>query len=380
MIRITVIATLVMAAALVMSCAAGTTTPPAAISPPSKVSQSRAGWEIEWDKVAAEARKEARLLLLTSLGSDVRLEITKVMKEKFGIDAEFIAGRGTETAEKIAGERRAGLYLQDAYMGGVSTALTLLKPKGFLEVMDTALFLPEVVDPKVWWQGSLPYLDKDHTIMAYMAIAQQPITINTALVKPGEVTSWKDLLNPKFKGKIILDDPSVTGKGSTTVIVASEIMGMDYVRELGRQDIAITRDKRLHIEGIARGKYLIGLGVDDSVRTEFERAGAPVKNITPQEGTYLSASSGGLALINRPAHPNATRLLANWALGKEGQTMLSKAFGFQSARTDTPTEHLPTEDLRKPGIKYLNTLTEEFRMKEEEFRKVSKEIFWQTSN
>ena len=100
--------------------------------------------------------------------------------------------------------------------------------------------------------------------------------------------------------------------------------------------------------------------------------------ISPVEGTDLQTGGSAVALVNRAPHPNAARVFINWYLSREGQTIVSRIHGSQSARIDTPIEGIDPLRTRQPGVKYfLDSETEEWLAREPEFIKAANEIFGQ---
>lgn len=338
------------------------------------------GWEKEWEDTIAAAKKEGKLVVFFTGGAEIRVGLTKSFYDRFGVVMDAVSGSGIEVAERLTRERRAGLYLTDIYQGGVTTPIIILKKAGLLGLMQESFILPELKDQKeiekVWWGGKLPWVDADHMVFAFNAYPQAWAVINTTLVKPEEMKSFRDLLNPKWKGKIAMFDPTMTGAGGKLLsAVALQILNMDYWRELAKQDLFITRDNRQLVEWVAHGKYAIAIAARPEEIALFRKEGAPLMHVSPQEGIGLTTGSGGLALIDKPAHPNAAKLFINWLLSKEGITAWTKAGDVQSARLDVPTDFLSPEKVRQPGIKYYYLEREEFLLKESDLYREAREIF-----
>src|SRR3972149_2861201 len=98
----------------------------------------------------------------------------------------------------------------------------------------------------VWWEGKLRWVDPDHKILVFIAFPIPWAVINTDLVKPEEINSYKDLLNPKWKGKIILLDPTMTGpSGKLFSTSVKFLVGIEFWRDLAKQEPVITRDSRV---------------------------------------------------------------------------------------------------------------------------------------
>lgn len=334
-------------------------------------------WQTGWEKTVAEAKKEGTVVVLTSSGAETRSLVARGFKERYGINVEFIAGQGAEVARKILAERRTGLFLSDVYVSGSTTLTTQLKPAGVLDPLPPALKLPEVTDPGAWYGGRIYFSDHEKRyVLPFILYVSRSIFANAAQTRPEEIVSYKDLLAPKWKGKIAIGDPTIAGSGLRWFsVVTSQLIDMDFHRQLAAQEPAILRDERMVTEWVARGKYAIGIGVKPDVVSEFIRAGADLKYITPSEGTWLTAGAGVLGAINRPAHPAAQIVFINWLLSKEGQTLYSQATLTQSAREDIPTHFLPPERVRQPGVTYFVSEDEEFQKKDREFTGVAKEIY-----
>lgn len=332
----------------------------------------------DWEKTVALARQEGTVFLVTTAASSTREALSGPLKAKYGVDLEFIVGSGGDLSEKVAAQRRAGLFFYDFYMGGATTATTTMKPAGFLDPLKPLLVLPEVTDPKVWFGGGINYADKEGQYVACSILMSsfKYLTVNSDLVKPGEIKSYKDLLDPKWKGKIIMYDPTIAGAASRWVaVVADKYMGSDYMVQFAKQEPVITRDYRLQIEGTAKGKYLITIGSHPDILAEFIKLGAPLKPVMPAEGAFLTGGSGLVSYLNKAAHPNASKVFINWFLSKEGQTYYSRSILAQSARVDVPTDHLDKDDIRDPNVKYFVSEEEGFLNKIREYQEKSKVIF-----
>lgn len=353
------------------------TVAPVPVPAPVPAVQAKPAWEEKWEKTLAEAKKEGKVVFYTGAGAQTRVAMIQGLSKAYGISAEVIAGRATEIHTKVLTERRAGLYLWDHWQGGQTSALTQLKPAGVLDSLDLALILPDVTDPvllrKIWYQGGLRWVDQDHTLLVFQVFPQPPLAINTNLIRPDEIKSYNDLLDPKWKGKISINDPTIAGSSFAPFMI--NVIGPEWLRKLVNQEPIIMRDQRLQVEWLARGKVPIAIGMLVDAYTEFKNLGAPIQSITPQEGTWLSAGTGGITIFNRPAHPNAAKVFINWLLSKEGQTIFSKASGGQSAREDVPTDHLYPEQMRQPGVKYWEKDREEILLKYPEYFNLCKEIF-----
>ncbi len=338
------------------------------------VATAKAAWQQEWERTLAAARGEGKLIVLNEFGGDVNVTLAAQVKQQFGIEMEFVTGRVGEILAKVTMERRSGLYIEDVILAGITTTAQFRDP-GFLDPLPPSFVLPEVSDSKAWMGGALRFIDKEQSILAYQVRASAPIIINTDLVKPDEIKSYKDLLNPKWKGKIVVLDPTMGAAGTNFFFILWEIMGEDFVRALGDQDLTVTRDGRLQGEWVSRGKHAISGNLSSDIQTQFMQAGAPIKVVQPVEGTVTSTAKSGLALINKRPHANAAKVLANWLLTKEGQIFMSKLTGDPSRRLDVPKDWVDPALLVQPDKKYIESDDEAAIKKKEQLREIAKG-FW----
>lgn len=333
-------------------------------------------WLKEWNKLVQAAQKERKVTVYSGATGEVIRPIAQAFQNNLGIPVDFISMRGAELAVKITSEHKAGLYLADVYIGSGTVALNPLKSSGLLEPLEPALLLPQVKDLKLWWGGELPWVDTARTNLAFTIYAIPTITINNTMVKAEEIKSYRDLLHPRWKGKITLNDPSVPGIGGKWFsIVGGYIMNMDFMRELAKQEPVILRDQRLQVDWLAKGRYPVGIAALTETVTEYLKAGASLSYVEPVEGTWLGNGLGGVSLMVRSPHPNAAKVFINWILTREAQNLFSKAYGAPSGRLDVPTEGIEPITIPKPGVKYVSGFKEEVLIEEAKIRPMAREVF-----
>lgn len=348
------------------------------VSPAAKETQqaSKDAWQVKWDKTLQEARKEGRVVVYGAATGAIRDALIKDFIGKYGIPVEYMAAKGPEIASKLLAERRAGLYLPDVIIGASSPAVSTLKPAGAFDPMEPVLVLPEVTDTKLWWDNKLPWVDKDHYFIAFLAYATPKIVVSPDAARPEDIKSYRDLLEPKWKGRMAMHDPTIAGAGQSFIaVLAHYIMGVDYLRQLAAQEPFISRDHRLLAEWVARGKYPVGLSLESEAIEQMREAGMPLTYVTASEGTYVTTGTGFLSLPKNAPHPNASTVFINWLLSKDGQLAYSNVSRLQSAREDVSTSNVDPLSMRKPGVKYINTSNEEFWLKGPDYINMGKEIF-----
>lgn len=328
-----------------------------------------------WENIVQQSKKEKRVVVYSTAGGQTRNAIIEGFKNKWGLDAELITGRGNAIVQRLLSEKRAGLNTVDVYIGGFSTILLQLKPFDILESLPPVLVLPEVKEGKYWWKDELRWVDKDKKVLSSWAYPSGQLALNVNLVKENEVTSVKELLNPKWKRKIVMDDPSTEGPGVPWFMTTVRNVGIDFMKDLARQEPAIIRDERLPVEWLAQGKYAFAIATASEILEEFRQAGAAIGTVSPPEIVYLAGGSGSISFIKEAPHPMSARLFINWFLSREGQLIVTRAQGVQSARVDLPTDFLNTNKIRNPGIDYFEMAKEEHLPLRVESTKLAREIF-----
>jgi ABC-type Fe3+ transport system substrate-binding protein len=247
--------------------------------------------------------------------------------------------------------------------------------------LEKVLILPEVLDKKAWLEGNFKWLDREHLFLAYISTVRISHYVNSALANPDELRSYRDLINPKWKRKISMDDPTVTGTGNNWVaMVGNKIMGWDFMRAIANQEPVLLRDSHLQATWLIQGKYPVAIAPKPDIVQEFRNAGVEMVGILPSEGTYTTVGGGSVARFKNAPHPNAARVFINWLLTREGQSLYSKGYGWPSRRVDVTTEGLDPLVIPKPGVKYLNSDEEEYILARPKFMEMAKEIFSSSLN
>ena len=303
--------------------------------------QVKAAGSAEWDKLVDAAKKEGKVTVSIPASAEMKKQLEDQFKKRYGVEVETFTARGSAGVRRMADEFKAGVRHFDLHVGGSSSIVSGMLDEGILDPIEPWLALPEVKDPKQWWGGHLWVDNAKRFIYMSQAYLPEIIWYNTDLVKPNEVRSFDDFLNPKWKGKIGYLDPRTPGAGDSSWSFMWRVKGEEYLKKLVAQDLYLGRDQRLLAESLARGRVAVTIGLSYYSFLPFLKAGLPVKALpTLKEGTYGTGGSGNLAIIKAPAHPNSTKVFVNWLLGREGQEVVSRALGQPTRRLDVDTRWL----------------------------------------
>ncbi len=314
----------------------------------------------EWEKTLEAAHREGRVVLNVARRYD---RIFRHFQKKYPkIKVITIGGRGSQIAERVMAERRAGKYLSDIYLSGSGTPYRIFYRRRVLASVKSTLILPEVLDQSKWWGGKHFYHDDDSEyILAFNGIPQSYFAYNTNVVNPKEIKSYWDFLDPKWKGKIVSLDPTMGGavSGVLTFIYRNPKLGLDYLRRfLSETDLTPTRSGIQLVNWLAVGKYPISaLAPPDRVGIyDAQKQGLPVNIFDSRnfkEGIPLSTSSGNVALFKNAPNPNAAKVAINWLLSREGQKVYQKVnLDKNSLRIDIPKDDVLSHVQREKGVEY----------------------------
>jgi len=299
----------------------------------------RLAGQTEWEKTVELAKKEGRVVVSIPTSAELRKELESGFQKSFpGIDLELNVARGASNINKIVEEQNAGMRDMDVHIGGTTSIITGLLAQNFLEPLMPTMLLPEVKDAKYWWGGHLWADSAKKFIYGFTAYMTETIWYNSTLVRPEEISSWDNLLDAKWKGKIVILDPRSPGSGESTWAFLLRTKGEPYLTKLAAQEMTVGRNLRQLGELVARGKVPLSLGLSFYTYQPFIKAGLPVKPISViKEGYYAASGSGNVVVLKNSARPNAAKVFVNWLLSKEGQTAFTKALGQPTRRFDVDT-------------------------------------------
>ncbi len=325
--------------------------------------EGQRSWQLEWEKTLVAAKREGRFnLYVGRYGTEPLLN--EFRKEYPEIKINSVNGTGNQLATRILAELRAGMVIADLFSGGANSSYNLLYKGKALDPIPPALILPEVMDESKWYGGKHGYTDPDRKyIFVYIANPSGgSISYNTQLVNPKEFSSYWDLLDPKWKGKITSQPLTETGLGATLqFFYYHPELGPEWIKRLyGTMDVTFG-DRRIILDWMGKGKFALCVGCRGVERATSQ--GLPVDKFDDdmwKEAQGLTTGGGSLSLIKGAPHPNAAKVFINWFLSRSGQIALQKHTDLygelppNSRRIDIPKDGLPPDNRLIEGRKYLD--------------------------
>jgi iron(III) transport system substrate-binding protein len=312
----------------------------------------------EWAAVIDGAKKEGKVVVAGSPDPVMRNDVIPKFTARFGIPVEFVAGRSSQIVSRVETERASGIYSIDLYLAGPDTSANELYNDKMIDPLKPLIAMPEVVDGSKWKTGKVWFADpqEQFVVRAFSSVASL-LYINTEHVKPDELRNIKDLINPKWRGKISTEDPTTTGAGANMAARLLTQVGEEFVKNLYIEQKPVrTRERRQMADWLARGTQPICLNCrEDDVRP-LVKDGFKVLEIFELNGAAptINGSPWMLTVANKAPHPKAAQLFANWILSKEGLETYGKGYGSATLRTDVDESYLNPGNLPKKGVKYFD--------------------------
>jgi iron(III) transport system substrate-binding protein len=305
----------------------------------------------------AAAKREGKLSVVTTIGEGYRTGISAFEEAYPGISIDHTNLNSSQFTPRAVQEYQSGVYAYDVYANTFGPSTLPLIKEGIIAPVRDVIDDPALTADSTWQDGFEAGFIDDEKKWVYRAFVNrsQSLYINTDMVQESEIKKIEDLLNPKWKGRIVSSDPRAVGAGWWPATVMRLALNDDTIvkRLYKDQDVLLLRNNRQSTEAMVRGTHAIGLGaVYDVVLQEFIAEGLAknIKEVQIDNVNYLTDSSN-ISVFAKAQNPNAAKLFIHWLLSKDGGAAWSKPALTNSRRTDVPAAH---PDLApSPGVKYL---------------------------
>jgi iron(III) transport system substrate-binding protein len=271
----------------------------------------------------AAATKEGQITWYTSADLQLAEKVGKAFEQKFpGIRARVERAGGERIFSRVAQEYAAGLHIPDAVSTGDAAQFIAWKRSGLL-----AAYVPDDVAKHI----PAEHRDRDG-LYATVRSSLCVIAYNTQLVSSGEAPkNFADLLDPKWKGKIVKAHPSYSGTIMTSTYQMVRELGWGYLEKLAQQEVLQIQSATDTPKKVVLGERPVMADGNESNVLLLKEAGQPIELIYPSEGTPSIVQPS--AVFAAAPHPNAARLFQSYLFSLEGQELFVNIGGLRSVHS-----------------------------------------------
>jgi len=255
------------------------------------------------------ARKEGKIAFYSALELNISEKLARAFEAKYsGISARVERSGAERIFQRISQEQDSRINGVDLVCSTDPAHFIFWKRKDWV-----APYVPEEVTK------NLPRdrIDPDGTsatVCAWFSV----IGYNTDLVKPEEAPkSYADLLDPKWKGKIVKGHPGYSGAILTATYQISRDLGWSYFEKLAQQKVMQVQSAAEPPRKVAAGERAVQADGNDYSLALYKDAGRPVEIVYASEGTPQIVVETGV--FRSSPNPNAARLFQHFLFSVDGQ-------------------------------------------------------------
>jgi iron(III) transport system substrate-binding protein len=307
------------------------------------------------------ARKEGKVVWYTSLAVPSTEKVAKMFEAAYpGIKVEAHRTGSQRVLQRLMQELQANIKNADVVHTSDAGHFVLLKEKKLLMPYTPAgieRFPAGFKDRDGYYYG----LRSTFSVIAY----------NSKLIPTADAPrSWRDLLDSKWRGKLVTAHPGYSGVISTHVLALVHLFGWDYFKELAQNKAMLVQSANDPAQVVASGERPVAVDGSEYFFYQTKKKGNPIEIVYPKEGVPLIVSP--TAITSFAPHPNAAKLFTDFIFGKEVQQVLADSEGLY---TGHPEVSYPADKPKLGDLKLLPADPDELEKRNEELKSRFVEYF-----
>jgi iron(III) transport system substrate-binding protein len=276
------------------------------------------------DKIAAAAKKEGTLTLYTTIAEKDLPTIVGPFEKKYGIKVNIWRAGTDKVLQRAVTETRAKKYEFDAVHFGAPE----------MEALSREKVLQAVASPvhKDLIPGSVPA----HREWAATILSVWVQAYNTQAVRKEDLPkTYRDLLDPKWKGKLGIEVKNDDWFATVVHLMGGEQQGIKFFQDLvARNGISPRQGHTLLNNMVVSGEVPMALTVYNYMPEQAKKKGAPIDWFALEPAI---ARANAIGVARNAPHPNAGLLFYEYLLGTEGQqAMVSVDYVPTNIRVESP--------------------------------------------
>jgi iron(III) transport system substrate-binding protein len=269
------------------------------------------------------AKKEGQVIYYTSTDLPVAEKVAKAFEAKYPGIAVRVERTGAERVfQRIGQEYSSNIHAVDVVNSSDAAHFIVWKRDGIL-----APYVPEDVA-----RFPAEHRDVDGQFASFR-VWLSIIAYNTNLVKAEDAPkSFADLLDPKWKGKIVKAHPGYSGTIMTATYQIQRDIGWTFFEQLAKQNIMQVQSSTDPPKKLDLGERAVMADGNEYNVFELKESGHPVEPVYASEGSPLIVGPNGI--FKSSPNPNAAKLFNAFCLGREAQQLIIDVGGLRSVHPD----------------------------------------------
>ena len=287
----------------------------------------------------AAAKKESNVTWYTSTPIEAAQKIVNLFQAETGIKVELFRSGGSAVLQRFLREIDAKRVVADVLTVSDPAAASVLMKQGLL-----VPFRPRNFD-------KIPAEVKDargHHIAQRLNLVGIVMRTDKGVPPP---RNWTDLAEPRYKGLMVMPDPSYTAIQLMVVGTLSQKYGWEFYQKLRANDILIVQGHQQVSDVLTRSERVLAAEGADQYAWLDRKKGHPIQSVFPSDGGFAIPSP--TAVIKGSPHPHAARAFAEFMLGDAVQKLFPEE-GLYAARTDVapPAGNPPLGQIKLIPVDY----------------------------
>jgi iron(III) transport system substrate-binding protein len=275
-------------------------------------------------ELEAAAKAEGKVIFYTATDVTVAEKLAELFKSKYPGIAVQVERAGSERVfQRIGQEYSSGIYGADVIETSDAVHFEYFKREGWLAPM-----VPQEVADK--WPADEK--DPDGNFAAYRAHLSVLAYRSDLMPEADAPKTWTDLLDPKYKDKMVKAHPGYSGTVMTSTFVLSQLLGWEFFEKLGGQGVMQVQSSTEPPKKLAQGERSLQVDGNEYNVFRLQDEGVPINIVYPAEGTPLAV--GNAAVLKQAPSPNAAKLFYAFLFSKEAQQLNSDFGGLRSFHPD----------------------------------------------
>jgi iron(III) transport system substrate-binding protein len=307
------------------------------------------------------ARKEGKVVWYTSLALTSAEKVAKLFETAHpGVKVEVHRTGSQRILQRMMQELQANIRNVDVVHTSDAGHYVLLKDKKLL-----MRYTPAAAD-----RLAPGFKDRDGYHFGLRATVNV-IAYNSQKITAAEAPrGWKDLLDPKWRDRLVTAHPGYSGVIATHVLALVHLHGWDYFKALAQNKPMLVQSAVDPAGIVASGERPVAVNGGDYNFYQAKKKGNPVEIVFPKEGVPLVVSPS--AITSFAPHPNAARLFTDFIFSRDVQQVLADSEGLYTGHPDVT---YPPDRPKLGDLKLLQVDPEELEKRNEEIKTRFVELF-----